>query len=373
LEARQRYAAALARVAGQGVRPDPLVEAGVMNLWGFMGPQVSVSQTFPLGGKLGAERTMAEAEAAVAYQAYRQVVNDLYAEVGRTYFDLYVWQQAAAIVEKNKQLLGQMAKVANARYAVGQGKQSDVVRTNTQIAEMLHEALMVRQQRESTSAKLMGLLNKTTSMNEGTIATPATPPFVGQAEDLLALADGQNPAILMAQAEVVAGEADLAAARTVATPDVTAKIGLGQAFMDMGWQPVVSGMVGTNLPMGSRERQRAAVAGAEADLAARRAALANRRREVEVALNQDLTHVRHLTEQLRLYRQGLLPQARLAIQSELANYQVGRSAFDAVLAAQLNQYRSEREYQQAIADYRKMLVEIEALTGEHAPAAKGAP
>ena len=68
-----------------------------------------------------------------------------------------------------------------------------------------------------------------------------------------------------------------------------------------------------------------------------------------------------------------MPQARQALQAELANYQVGRSDFDAVITAQMDLYRYERDYQQAIADYQKMRAEIDALTAEGLPAAKEAP
>lgn len=371
-EAQQRYEAARARVSGQGLRPDPMIEAGAMSLVGLMGPQVSVSQTFPLGGKLQTERQAAEADVAVAYQAYRVALNEVLAQVREAYYDLYVYQQAAALVERNKQLLGQMSRIASARYAVGQGKQSDLIRINTQLAEMLREAVVVRQQRESASVRLMGLLNRPIEVGhihsaEGPIPTPVNKPFTRAASDVLAEATASNPGILQAHAELAAGEAALGLARTLATPDVTAKLGVGRSYMDMGWQTVVTGMVGANIPIGSQARGASAVAAAEAELAARRSAVENQLREVTVQLQDALTHVRHLEEQVKLYTKGVLPQARQALQSELANYQVGRSDFVTVLSAQMDLYRYERDYQQAIADYQKMLAEIDALTAQGLP------
>lgn len=377
-EAQARYQAARARALGQGLRPDPMVEAGVMNLWGLMGPQLTVSQTFPLGGKLDRDRQLAEAEVALAYQEYRAALNGLLAEVRQSYFDLYFYQQAAAIVERNKQVLTQMSKIANARYALGQGKQSDVLRTQTQLAEMLHEAVVVRQQRESASVKLMGLLNRRLEVGhihptEQAIPTPVTAPLKRKPAELVAAAEAGNPEVLRARSAIAQAEAALASSRTIGTPDLTTRLGVARSYMDMGWQTVVTGMVGANLPLSSRQREAAAVAGGEAELAARRAALEDTRREVVTGLQQALTHVRHLEEQVRLFDRGVLPQARQALQSELSNYQVGRSDFDAVLAAQMNLYRYERDYQQAIADYQKMLAEIAALTGEGLPEAQETP
>ncbi|MNS27275.1 outer membrane channel protein [compost metagenome] len=370
--AKERYEAARARVPGQGLRPDPMVEGGVMSLWGLMGPEVSVSQTFPLGGKLETERQMAESEVAVAHQAYRAALNELLAEVKRAYYDLYFYQQSAAIVERNKQLLTQLAKIANARYAVGQGKQSDVLRINTQLAEVMNEAVLVRQQLEGNNARLLGLLNRKFDSSPKAMApipSLKAVPFNRPVTEILKAAESRNPAILQAQAALVAGEAALASARTISTPDVTTKLGVAQAYMGMGWETVVSGMVGTNIPVSSRQREAAAVGAAETELAARRSGLEDQRRAVTAGVHRYLADIRNLAERVRLYELGLLPQARQALQSELANYQVGRSDFDAVLTAQLNLYRYERDLQQAIADYQKALVEIEALTAEGLPSA----
>lgn len=370
--ARRRLEAARAKVDGQGLYPDPMIEAGAMRLWGLMGPQLTVSQSFPAESRLDAERRMAEAEIEVAHQAYRQALSGLLAEVRATYYDLYFYQQASAIVERNKQLLTQMNRIATARYAVGQGKQSDVLRTNTQLAEMLHEAVIVRQQRESASAKLMGLINRPVAVGhihptEGAIPTPLTAPYPRSAAEVLAAAEARNPAIAQAKAELAVGDVALTAARTLALPDVTTRLGVAQSYMGMGWETVVSGMVGTNIPIQSRRREDAAVAAAESEVAARRAALDDARREVQVGVQQAFTHVRHLEEQVRLYTRGILPQARQALASEMANYQVGRSDFDAVITAQMALYRYERDHQQAIADYQKMLAELDALTAEGIP------
>lgn len=367
--AHARYQAARARVGGEGLRPDPMVEAGVMSLIGLMGPQLTVAQTFPLGGKLELARAQAEREAEVAKFTYMAALNDLAAQVKTTYYALYAAQQGALIVERNKVLIQQMGRIAGARYAVGQGKQADVVRTQSQLAEMLHEAVLVRQARERASVTLMGLLNRSAATThvhafEGELTVPPVKTATEQTlEAALAEAEAHNPEIAMARAEVAVAEAALAAAHAIAVPDLTARVGVAQSYMDMGWRPVVTAMVGTNVPLESRKREEAATAAAVAELAARLSTLDDRRRAVRVGLVEALTHVRHLEEQADLYAKGLLPQSRQALASELANYQVGRSDFDAVIAAQMSLFRYEREERVAIADYHTMRAEIDRLTG----------
>lgn len=369
LAARQRFMAARERVAGEGLRPDPMVEAGVMSLIGFMGPQLTVGQTFPLGAKLDLARRQAELEAEVARHQANGELNALLSQVKQVYFDLAYFQRSAAIVERNKLLVQQLGKIAGAKYSVGQGKQSDVVRTNTELADMLQEALLVRQQREGATARLLGLVNRRVSpapiqVIDAELPRPPARPVVGRSlTEAIAMAESQNPDIAMAKAELTAAENALALARTIGTPDVTARLGVSRSYMDMGWQTALTGMVGTNLPFESGKREAAAVAAAEADVAARQSTLDERRRQIAARIAEVLSHLRHYEEQVALYARGILPQSRQALQSELVNYQVNKSDFDAVLSAHLALLRYEREEHEAMAEYQKMLAELEMLTG----------
>lgn len=365
--ARLRWQAARHRVGGEGLLPDPMIGAQMMSLNTFQGPQLTASQTFPLGGKLGLARQLAEREAEVARLAYLAEVNRVAAEVRAAYYDALFQKRATAIVDRTKDLMTRMSRIAATKYAVGTGKQGDPLRANVQVAEMLHEGVQLRQQAHATATRLRGLvapkgepLPAPTAELALTTPLPAAPTL----EAALAAAEARNPVIGEARAMIPAGETMLETARTVATPDLNAQVGIGRSYMDMGWMTALSGMVGVNVPFpNGHTRREAAVASAEAELAARRAALEDRRREVRVAIEETLGHLRHYAEQVRLYQRGILPQARQALEAELANYQTNRSDFDAWLAAQVDLYRYEREAYEAVAEYHKMHAELQALMG----------
>ena len=365
--ARQRWQAARHRANGEGLLPDPMIGAQMMSLNTFQGPQVTASQTFPLGGKLGLARRLAEQEAEAARLAYLAEVNRVAAEVRAAYYDALFQKRATAIVARTKDLMTRMSRIAATKYAVGTGKQGDPLRANVQVAEMLHEGVQLRQQAHATATRLRGLvapegepLPALTADLALTTPLPTSPAL----EAALAAAEARNPVIGEARAMVPAGETLVETAKTVATPDLSAQLGIGRSYMDMGWMTALSGMVGVNVPFpNGHTRQEAAVAGAEAELAARRAPLADRRRQVRVAIEETLGHLGHYAEQVRLYQHGILPQARQALEAELANYQTNRSDFDAWLAAQVTLYRYEREAYEAIAEYHKMHAELQALMG----------
>jgi outer membrane protein TolC len=372
--AQRRVEAARARVEGSGLLPDPMVEASLMSVNRLMGPQLTVGQTVPLGGKLAVERRMAAQEAVMAELTYREALNAAIAEAKQAYHELAYTQTAAAILERRKATLEAMAKVATAKYAVGGGRQTDALKASSEVAELLHARTELDRERDIAHATLYGLLDRSLADGHGghpIVAAPAiTPARRPGTAALMARAERDNPTLALARAELTLAELRLEQARTIATPDVTARLGIGQAFMGtMGGETAVSAMVGANLPYwNGQRREAAAVTAAEAEIAARRADLEAQRRRVQVGIRQALAQLTHLDEQARLFGAGLMPQGRQVLQSELTAYQVNRGGFEAVIAAQNTLFDYETERARAIADHQKTLAELERLTGREVPA-----
>jgi cobalt-zinc-cadmium efflux system outer membrane protein len=377
LSAKLAWQAAQARVGGQGLLPDPMLQASLMNILRLQGPQVSVSQSFPLGGKLALQREMAEREAIVARYAYLVEVNKTLGDVKMAYYDLYAAQQTEAIVETTHGLAGNLSRIATSRYGVGLGKQVDPLRANLHVADVLHEAVQARQIREAVATRLTGLLARA----PGNTITPPGQAHVElalgsprQLPQVLAQANLHNPALAKARAEVRLAETARDLASTITTPDVDAQVGIGEVFMDQGWQTALSGMVGVNLPYPNGQRRKdAAVSAALQTLAAKQADVADQTRIIDARSLELVLGLGHLAEQIQIDRRAVLPQARQALAAEIANYQVGKSDYDALLNAQTDVYRFERDTAVAVADYAKMRSELETLTGQEVAAEEANP
>jgi outer membrane protein TolC len=65
----------------------------------------------------------------------------------------------------------------------------------------------------------------------------------------------------------------------------------------------------------------------------------------------------------RLYESGILPQARLAVESSLSAYRVNRVDFLALLDSQMTVLEYEISHAKALSNYNIALAEIELLTG----------
>ena len=66
---------------------------------------------------------------------------------------------------------------------------------------------------------------------------------------------------------------------------------------------------------------------------------------------------------IRLYRGGIVPQARAAVQASLSSYRVGRVTFMTLVDNQMTVNRYETETYRLLADYHQAVGELEALVG----------
>ena len=68
-------------------------------------------------------------------------------------------------------------------------------------------------------------------------------------------------------------------------------------------------------------------------------------------------------EQLKIYKDGLIPQSKATFQSALAAYQANRQDFETLLSSFLDVLNLEIEYQRELADHEVALARLEMLTG----------
>jgi outer membrane protein TolC len=124
--------------------------------------------------------------------------------------------------------------------------------------------------------------------------------------------------------------------------------------------------VSFNLPV-QRARRRAMVAEAGAEgrmVLAEREVLRNQIRQGVAEALAALERNRRLAE---LYDQGLIPQATAVLEATLASYRVGKTDFMKVLDSRMALFNLEREYHDAVAEYRMQLAVLEGLAGAPLP------
>lgn len=373
--ARKEQEAAEQRIAPAGALDDPMLEAGVINVPtdsfrldrdDMTMKMIGLSQRFPYPGKLGLRQDVATKEAESMGYGYREAINRVVRETKIAYFDLALVLESVRIAESNKTILEQFLKIAEGRYAVGQASQADVLKAQTQLSKMVEELVKLGRERPMFEAELVRALGR-----KADAAAPA-PPLPELREVRLAFAElrdkalRERPQLLALQTAISRTEKNVELMRKEAYPDFDVRFSYGQRDrMPDGTRrsDMVNLVVAINLPVWREKKNTPKIAEAQAMRESALRMYEAQRNEVVMKLRQQVAAAEQNLRSARLYRNDILPQARLTVEASLAAYRVNRADVMTLLDSQMNVYNFELAHAAAVVNYNKALAEIELLTG----------
>src|SRR6266540_6635178 len=368
--ARASATAAGERIGPAGALPDPQLQFGLMNrmvsdFGNTMDPmtmnQVQLMQMLPWPGKLGSAKRAARHAAAATRADADEQDRMLAARVRMAYYQTAYADRALDVMERTRELLRNFLDVSTTMYAVGSAVQQDVLRAQVEVARMGEEITRMGQERVAMAARLNALLGRSALSSIPALELPELSAIeLPPVDSLVGWALGQRPALVGAAERVAAADASLSAARRELFPDFT----LGVQYQRRPQFPtMVSLMLGFTVPIfaGVRQLPMRREMAAMRDMAS--AELTNLQNETVAQIIE--TRARAVQDQnlIRLYRGGILPQARAAVQAALSSYRVGRVTFMTLVDNQMTVNRYETETLRLLADYHQALGELEALVG----------
>jgi cobalt-zinc-cadmium efflux system outer membrane protein len=121
--------------------------------------------------------------------------------------------------------------------------------------------------------------------------------------------------------------------------------------------------VGIRVPIYRSRKQRPELAQAEADLSKSRSEHEAQSQQVAFELRTEYDTAQKTAELLKIYREGLFPQAHAELEAGIAAYQNNRRDFQSLLASFLDVLHLDEEYWQSIAERETALAQLEKLTG----------
>ena len=376
LAAENEREAALHRVSPAGALDDPMLEAGVVNTplasqtfrrEDMTMKMLGLSQRFPYPGKRGLRQDVAAKEAESVSHAYQETVNRVARDVKAAYFELAFVVESARLVEKNRQILKQFLQISESRYAVGQGTQADVLKAQTQLTRMEDELIKLASERRTIEAELIRDLGRE---SEAALPAPAAlrlPEVALPLESLRETALKERPQLLGLKSMIDRSENALELARKDYYPDFDVKFSYGRREDMLDGVPrddMLSLTVAVNLPVWRGSKRDPAVAEAIAMRNQATDMYQAQQNEVSSQLRQQMAIAEQSQKSARLYETGILPQARLAVESSLAAYRVNRVDFLTLLDNQMTVLDYEIGYASALSNYNIALAEIELLTGK---------
>jgi outer membrane protein TolC len=320
---------------------------------------LGASQEIPYPGKRGLRGQVANREAdvrRVQIESVRRTVTD---KLKAAYFRLAYLQQTLSVLERNNQLLKDVEQIVESRYRVGKGNQQEVLKAQLQSTKILQEITMHHREVGQLEAQLKQLLNRPQESPDIQTEPLAARILTYSASDLLSLAKQENPDVQAQQAMVTKTESQVELAKKEFRPDFSLQYmyqNTDRKFRDYY-------MAGFSITLPNPGRRKAELADAEATRDQ-----ANKQLEAEVqqrlAEVQDQYVVAQTSaEQLKIYKDGLIPQSNATFQSALAAYQSNRQDFETLLSSFMDALNLEIEYQRELADHEVALARIEMLTG----------
>jgi outer membrane protein TolC len=264
------------------------------------------------------------------------------------------------ILEQNKEIMKNFERVAETRYATGQGLQQDVLRAQLEVSMLIEKISMQEQKQETQRAVINSLLGRDPRAPLGRPGDAFATTFPMGLDELSSMAMEHSPVLSAKKRMVEQSEYDLSLSRREYLPDMVVSAGwfTRGEFKDV-WQASVMFKVPLyfwNKSTGVKAA-RADVSTAQYDYEASKLALLARVRELYSMAKTSEHH-------LHLYETGILPQARLAVQSAVSNYQVGKVDFLSLLESETVLLKYQLAYEEQLVNLNKTTSMISEVTGE---------
>ncbi|MDE3180564.1 MAG: TolC family protein, partial [Acidobacteriota bacterium] len=320
-----------------------------------------ISQDLPYPGKLRLKGEIAARAAAVAQQKYSATERAVVLRLKSAYFQLAASAQTLTLLAADQQLLAQIEKAAEAAYSAGKGNQQDVLKAQLQQTRLLRDIALENQQKGDLEAQIKQLLNRPPQSSAIVPAVEAETPLSLNEADLRTLVRAGNPAV-RAAADHVDGQAlRLNLAHKNFYPDFSVQ------YM---WQHTAAPFrdyymlgIGLKLPIHRQAKLRPEVAEAAARLAGSRLAYEDQVQQIYAEVHTQFLAAKTGARILRIYRQGLMPQAEAEFHASLAAYESHREDFQTLLSSFLDVLNLDQEYWQALASHEIAIATLEELTG----------
>ena len=371
--AKARWQATIEQYPQVTALPDPMFMYGyyMRSVETRVGPQrhrVSFSQTFPYPGTLDAAGEVVKKAIEIERVKHEQVIRDLIVELKLSYHELAYLQRAVELTQQNHDLIASILTIATARYAEGKATLNDVLKAQSQLAQLEYDLILLKELQLVEHANINGILSIPSTTPLG-----ATVPVVYEPLDVTLL-DIEKQALSKRQELRIAELAVEKATEGIALAELRIKpmlkldlmtIETGKSLMldapDSGKNPFTIGF-GVTIPW-SDLKNSSKVREAEKK---RDVVTANKRvleDQTRVALQKVYFRLENARRLIELYETTLIPQAGAAIEAAETWHQEGPKSIMGFLETQSVWLNFNLARLRAITDYQQNIARLEQLVG----------
>jgi outer membrane protein, heavy metal efflux system len=352
--------------------PDPMIGYMVQNegapLTWSVGKEVRpmsmqgvvFTQEIPFPGKLGTKGLAAEKEAELMDEVVRETRLRVLNNLRGAYYEYYLAWKSAEILGQTKDLMKNIEHIAETRYSTGQGMQQDVLRAQVEVSMLLDRIAEQEQKKDAQAAVINKLVGRDPMMPLGKPVDLAPTSFDRSQDEMAAMALKHSPMLEERKRMVEQSKYELSLSKREYLPDMVVSGGwFTRGDLPDVWQASVMFKVPLYFWNKSTGVKAAAadVHSAEYDYEAVRLDTLARVKGLYSTIKTSEHH-------LHLYEEGIIPQARLALQSATTNYQVGKTDFLTLVDSESLLLKYQLMDQEELVNWNKYVSMIGELTGE---------
>jgi outer membrane protein, heavy metal efflux system len=320
------------------------------------------SQDIPGPGKLGLRAKQAEKDAEAARGGYLSQQRQVVEQVRETYFNLFYLEKVNELLRRTQEQLAGVAETVEAQYHVAMAQQQDVLKAQLEVTDILKDLEMNQAEFQQDQANLKAILGR--DQDSANIAIeelkPSSLPFGDKR--LRELAIDNSPDLRQMTAMEQSSDAALEVARRNYVPDFS--VGYAYQKTGPGFRDYYMLSLGATIPLYFWRKQTPAVEQAALEKQSAHANTYSKRLSIGSDLQNQAVALRSTQRILKLYGDGLIPQAEETLTSALAAYRVSKVDFQTLLSAEIDLLHMKQEFYRTLADHEIAIAKIRMIIGE---------
>jgi outer membrane protein TolC len=323
---------------------------------------LGVSQDFPYPGKLRLRRELASKDAEVTEHKVESMRRAILSGLKMAYFRIAFLTKQGEILDGDRELLRRMEQAAEVKYRSGMGNQQEVLQAQLAQTKLLREITANRLEAGKLQAELKQLLGRSQTSPDLTTEEISETSLSRNFDELLSAVQSNNPQVSGAQKSVEKQKVAIEIAKKDFYPDFNAQF-MWQRTDPSQFRAYYQFTLGARIPIYRKRKQQPELAQAEIDKNRAVSEVEAQLQEVSSTLRQQYVAVEKFTELLKMYRDGLLPQANAELEAGFAAYQSNRQDFETLLTSFLDVLKLHEEYWHTLSEHEAALGQIEELAG----------
>lgn len=368
---------ALESVAGS--LQDPRIGVGLLNLpidsfrfdqEPMTQKQISIAQKFPWFGKLDLKTQRAALTTGQKKMLLIAEKLALSKKIADAWYTLGFITKSQEINFRLIQMVQQILRSAESRYATGYGLQQNIFQAQVELSQLTDEKITLKKKNRVTQDRINELLNRKLFQS---VKVPSQLKFPDLKIDinislptLQTVAETNNPVLKIKEIEILKEQTNIDLARKDYMPDFDIKLAYGQREDNRAGQnrdDFFTAVLTMNIPVWKNNRQDKNLSAATASRRAAEQSHQNLRASLTHQVDALVTEISDLQKSFKLYSDSLLPQAGQWARAAKDAYEVDKVEFDTMIDAQIRLLKFELQAEKYLFDIYKKRAELESVIG----------